>query len=351
MFSKHLIRLYTLLHGELMVRQHVVIQESPQVAADACVAVPKPLDQLSKSEIERKLCTSRVMTLVLRHLTLEFVNRRFEWLLPVVFSKSTDPLRPDPGASIEKRIEVEIYGTTVRPTLSMIVHKMVACSLAHPRLFILSPNVRIERAHRADTGRHAYEFTQLDFEVRDDTSKSIRRFMEEIICSLIRTVKKRMPEELTQTGRLRNLAIPKAPFHVYDRQELEKRYGNNWENWIMSVINAPVWVTNIPREFYDFQDFESGKWDNYDLILPNYGEVLSGSKREWKYDKIVKKLERDGVRKENYRTLLNLAKEGKLKPSAGAGIGVERLVSWIAGAKHIGETQLFPKIPGLVYDL
>jgi asparaginyl-tRNA synthetase len=40
-----------------------------------------------------------------------------------------------------------------------------------------------------------------------------------------------------------------------------------------------------------------------------------------------------------------------LKPSAGAGIGIERLVSWITGAKHIGETQLFPKIPGIVYDL
>jgi len=48
---------------------------------------------------------------------------------------------------------------------------------------------------------------------------------------------------------------------------------------------------------------------------------------------------------------LMLAKEGRLKPSAGAGIGIERLVSWIAGTKHIGETQPFPKIPGIVYDL
>jgi len=99
------------------------------------------------------------------------------------------------------------------------------------------------------------------------------------------------------------------------------------------------------------EDFEEGAWDNYDLMLPCYGEVLSGARREWEYSKIVKKMKRDGVKKQNYKLLLKLAKEGRLKPSAGAGIGVERLVSWMVGAKHIGEMQLFPKIPGIVYDL
>jgi len=35
----------------------------------------------------------------------------------------------------------------------------------------------------------------------------------------------------------------------------------------------------------------------------------------------------------------------------GARIGVERLVSRLVGAKHIGEVQPFPKIPGVVYEL
>jgi asparaginyl-tRNA synthetase len=113
----------------------------------------------------------------------------------------------------------------------------------------------------------------------------------------------------------------------------------------------PIWVTNVPREFYDFEDFKDGKWDNYDLLLPQYGEVLSGSRREWEYSKMMRKMGRDNISKENYELLLTLAKEGRLKPSAGAGIGIERLVSWIVVAKHIGETQPFPKIPGIVYDL
>ncbi|MDX1534271.1 MAG: asparagine synthetase, partial [Thermoplasmata archaeon] len=91
--------------------------------------------------MERKQAVGRVVTRALQSLTTRFIGRGFEWLLPVVMSPSTDPLWPDPGASIEKRVEVEIYERTVRATLSMIIHKMVACSLAYPKLFILSPNV------------------------------------------------------------------------------------------------------------------------------------------------------------------------------------------------------------------
>jgi asparaginyl-tRNA synthetase len=334
-----------------MSRKQMPRQRNLEVAVESLVELPKSLEQLSESEIERRRCISRVMTCTLKHLTSNFVSRWFEWLLPVIFSKSTDPLWPDPGASIEKRIEVEIYGNTVRPTLSMIVHKMVACSLAHPKLFILSPNVRIERRDRAVSGIHAYEFTQLDFEVRNATFEEIRSLVEVVLYGLISTVKRNMREELIYLGRHDSLRVPEIPFKVYDRLALEEKYGKEWGAKMVSEGDDPVWVVNIPREFYDFEDFASSTWDNYDLLLPGHGEVLSGARREWEHDKMVRKMERDGVMKENYRLLLALAREGRLKPSAGAGIGVERLVGWIAGAKHIGETQMFPKIPGVVNEL
>jgi len=334
-----------------MSRKQAAIQKSLAIGASRLIEIPRPLEQLSKSEMERKQCISKLMTFVLRYLTYKFVDDGFEWLLPVIFSKSTDPLWPDPGSSIEKRIEVEIYGKTLRTTLSMIVHKAVACSLAYPKLFTLSPNVRIERTERANTGMHAYEFTQLDFEVRNATSEEIRSFVEKVICGLISNLKGQMNEELAYLGRNNSLKTPEMPFRVYDRKELEDNYGESWEKQLILESLNPVWVINVPREFYDFEDFKEGKWDNYDLLLPQYGEVLSGSRRECEYSKIVRKMERDNVRKENYELLLKLAREGRLKPSAGAGIGVERLVSWIAGAKHIGEAQPFPKIPGIVYDL
>jgi asparaginyl-tRNA synthetase len=334
-----------------MTQKKTAVQKSLPLTEEATIGTPRPLEQLSESETLRKQYISGVMTRVLSYLARELVKEGFEWLLPVVFSKSTDPLWPDPGASIEKRIEVEIYGKTVRPTLSMIVHKMVACSLAYPKLFTLSPNVRIERRERAQSGIHSYEFTQLDFEVRNATSEEIRGCVEKLIRGVLRNLRRNTRDELVYLGRNDSLTVPESPFRVYDKQELEKRYEENWETQMTLQSRSPFWITNIPREFYDFEDFQSGEWDNYDLFLPNYGEVLSGARREWQYNKIAAKMDRDNVKKENYELLLTLAKDGRLKPSSGAGIGMERLVSWIVGAKHIGEVQPFPKVPGTVYDL
>ena len=315
------------------------------------IAIPKPLEQLTAKEIERKACIGKIMTYTLKSLTNTYVNKGFQWLLPVALSQSTDPLWPDPGASIEKRIEVDIYGKPVRTTASMIIHKLVGASTAYPKLFILSPNIRIEKAERAKTGRHIYEFTQLDFEAQDASSKDVFALVEEAIVTLVKDLKKEMKNELTTLCRCDTLKVPKTPFKIYDRVELEAKYGEDWEDGITSEITEPVWVTNIPREFYDFEDFKTGKWDNYDLFLPQFGEVLSGAKREYEYNKILTKIERDQVNKENYVLILKMAKEGRLKPTAGAGIGMERLVGWIAGVKHIAECQPFPRVPGKVNEL
>jgi asparaginyl-tRNA synthetase len=325
---------------------------SKKIATQQCITIdlPKPLDLLTDVELERKAIIGRVMTYTLKSLTSTFVAKGFQWILPVALSQSTDPLWPDPGASIEKRIEVDIYGKTVRTTASMIIHKLVAASLAYSKLFVLSPNVRIEKGERAQTGKHIYEFTQLDFEARDATSKEIFSLVEDALCALIVGLKKDMTSELTALCR-DGLKVPKKPFKIYERTELEAKYGSDWEAGLADAIDEPVWVTNIPREFYDFEDFKTGRWDNYDLFLPKYGEVLSGAKREWEYKKILGKIERDQIRKENYALILKLAKDGKLKPTAGGGVGMERLVAWLTGAKHIGETQPFPRVPGTVNEL
>lgn len=312
---------------------------------------PRPLHELSPADLERKGRVARVETQVLRYLTERFQGEGFEWLLPVMFSKSTDPLWPDPGASIEKRVEAEVYGETVRTTSSMIIHKLVACSTAYPRFFLLSPNMRVEKRERGGTGWHSYEFTQLDFEMRDAGFSEVRALVEGALAGLVDSLKRSRRDELAALGRYDELVVPKTPFAVKSRRELEAEHGKTWEAQLVKTSDAPVWVTDIPREFYDFEDPATGRWDNYDLFLPGYGEVLSGARREWSYERLLQKIEKDGVRKENYALLLGLAKDGRLKPSAGAGIGLERLVTWLTGSSHIGEVQPFPKVPGVVYDL
>ncbi|NJE77508.1 amino acid--tRNA ligase-related protein, partial [Thermococcus sp. ES12] len=58
-------------------------------------------------------------------------------------------------------------------------------------------------------------------------------------------------------------------------------------------------------------------------------------------------MKKAGISLEAFKPYLEVAKAGLLKPTAGAGIGMERLVRFIVGAKHIAEVQPFPRIPGI----
>ncbi|MCL2134270.1 MAG: asparagine synthetase A [Candidatus Bathyarchaeota archaeon] len=312
---------------------------------------PKSLDQLTIQEIEKKAIIGRILTYTLESLTSTYVKQDFQWLLPVVLSQSTDPLWPDPNSSIEKRIELDIYGKPVRTMTSMIVHKIIGASTVYPKLFTLAPNIRIEKAERGKTGKHIYEFTQLDFEAQGATSKDVFTLVETALCTLIKDLKQDLKQELQQINRFDALPTLNTPFKIFDSKDLENKYGTTWEDTITKEITQPIWITNIPREFYDFEDFATGKWDNYDLFMPQFGEVLSGSKREYEYNKIIHKMEQHEVRKENYSLLIQMAKENRIKPTAGAGIGIERIVGYITGVKHIAECQPYPRVPGIVHQL
>ncbi len=306
-----------------------------------------PQQMIQGVDSEKKKAIFRVQTKALSVMTDELVRQGFDWILPVILAKSTDPLWPDPGASIEKRIEIDIYDENVKTMQSMIVHKLVLSSLGPGKFFILSPNIRIETRKRANTGWHLYEFTQLETEISGGKMQDVFRLYEALITATIKAV-----QEDVSTLRKTELEIPKTPFEVHSRKELEQKYGNEWEQIASDKESNPFWVTDIPREFYDFQDDATGTWRNYDLFLQEgYGEVISGAEREWEYAKILKKIERDGVKKEDYAFLLSLAKDGKLKPSAGAGLGIERFIAYLCGVEHVAEVQPFPRVPGIVPPL
>ena len=306
-----------------------------------------PLQMIQSLDSDKKRTISRVQTKALSVMASELVRKGFQWVLPVTLAKSTDPLWPDPGASIEKRIEFDIYDEPVRTMQSMIIHKLVLASLGPEKFFIISPNIRIETRKRAKTGRHLYEFTQLETEISGGKTEDVFRVYEDLVVTAIKAV-----EDDVSRIRETELDVPQTPFKVYSRKELEEKYGKEWEQVAPEKMTEPFWLTDIPREFYDYQDEATGAWSNYDLFLPEgYGEVISGAEREYEYSKMMRKLERDGVKKDDYSFLLSLAKEGRLKPSAGAGLGVERFIAYLCGVEHVAEVQPFPRVPGIVPPL
>ena len=293
--------------------------------------------QLISRDIES---TIKVQTKVIDYLTDFFVKKGFKWLLPVILSSITDPLWPDPASSKMRAPEIDAYGTRLKLMHSMILHKQFAIAMGLEKIFVLSPNIRLEERDR-DDGRHAYEFTQIDFEIAYATMDDVMSLIEELIVGLFKEA--RTWKELGE----RDLPKVKVPFKRFTMAEIEEEFGDDEK--ASKAMEEPFWITDISREFYDREDPEKpGHFRNYDLILPEgYGEVSSGGEREWEYEVILRKLKESGLSLKAFRPYLEVAKAGKLEPSAGAGIGVERLVRYIVGAKHIAEVQPFPRIPGI----
>ena len=292
-----------------------------------------------------------VLTHLLRYMTSFFLRNRFKWLLPVILTPITDPLWPEPSGSDIFPLEVEVYGKKLKLMHSMILHKQVAIAMGLKRIFVISPNIRIEPSSKAVTGKHAFEFTQLDFEIEEARMKDVMSLVEELFVGLIKYLKKECADIFEEIGR--ELKVPSTPFKVYKYSVLKEIYGDSWEETLSKESDDPFWVISIPREFYDREDPEKeGVWYNYDLILPEgFGEVLSGGEREYDWERIRDKMLKSNLRPELFGGYIEMAKKGLLKPSAGAGIGVERLLRYLLGSPHIRDVQIFKRIPGEVPTL
>jgi asparaginyl-tRNA synthetase len=75
-------------------------------------------------------------------------ENNFIEIAPVIISPLTDPLfHPVVG------VEIDYYGYGYQLTRSMIFHKQIAL-LAAERIFVFSPNVRLEPIELRETGMH-----------------------------------------------------------------------------------------------------------------------------------------------------------------------------------------------------
>lgn len=266
----------------------------------------------------------------------------FVEILPVILAPVTDPLRTTPEWAT-----LSAYGAPWYLTRSMIFHKQAGVRI-HPRIFCFSPNVRLEPVERAKTGRHLFEFVQLDLEVREASREEVMDLGERLLFHVLDVVRGEWGGALRKIGR--ELPEYSWPFPRLTWQEARQEFGEDFELDLSRRSSGPVWLVDFPvdqREFYDREDpTRPGVLLDMDLIYPEgYGEALSGGEREYQPERIKARILRQGLPLEAFGPILALAQDG-LFPSAGFGIGVERLVRFLCGFSHVGETRLFPRIPG-----
>ncbi len=279
---------------------------------------------------------------VIRWTTDFFAQEGFVQLLPALLGRSTDPLGPDPNSSVLKTASVDYNDQRFFLMNSMILHKQVAVREIG-KIWILSPNVRLEHARRRSSGRHLFEFTQADFEIPGAKIADVRSLVERYFAWL----SQRLPTSPAYPGVGIAPFVFRPPFASYTTHELQARFGEDWEPAASAAHDQPFWALCHRREFYDREDpDEPGHFRNYDLIYPlGYGEGLSGAEREFDYGRIHARIVRDRMDLSALAAYLDEARQG-LVPSAGGGFGIERLVRFLAQAPHVGDVQLFRRVPG-----
>ena len=81
-----------------------------------------------------------------------------------------------------------------------------------------------------------------------------------------------------------------------------------------------------------------------DILVPQIGEIIGGSQREERYDKLVSRLNEMNLNAEDYWWYLDTRKYGSVIHS-GFGLGLERFLMLVTGVTNIRDVIPYPRTP------
>jgi asparaginyl-tRNA synthetase len=118
-------------------------------------------------------------------------------------------------------------------------------------------------------------------------------------------------------------------------------------------FKKPVILTNYPADikaFYMRQDEPKAGVPGQtvsamDILFPGIGEIVGGSQREERLDKLQTRMREMHISEEELYWYLDTRRFGAC-PHAGFGLGFERLVLFVTGMTNIRDVIAFPRYPG-----
>lgn len=233
-----------------------------------------------------------------------------------------------------------------------------AAAAALGKVYCFGPTFRAEKSK---TRRHLTEFWMVEPEVAFNDSDANMRLQEDFVSYIVgRTLERRrsdLDELERDTAPLERVQPPFPRISYTDAVARLNQLGSDltWgrdlggddETLLAREYDRPVFVYNYPREvkaFYMKENPEDPRTVlNNDCLAPEgYGEIIGGSQREDDYEKLLARIEEQGLDPQVYRWYLDLRKYGTFVHS-GFGLGIERTVAWICGIPHIREAIAFPR--------
>ncbi|MEQ7801197.1 asparagine--tRNA ligase [Pedobacter sp. ASV1-7] len=116
-------------------------------------------------------------------------------------------------------------------------------------------------------------------------------------------------------------------------------------------FKKPVILTDYPadiKSFYMRQNEPDELGRNtvaaMDILFPGIGEIVGGSQREERLEKLTERMEKMNIPQEELWWFLDTRRFGSA-PHAGFGLGFERLVLFVSGMTNIRDVIAFPRFP------
>lgn len=112
-------------------------------------------------------------------------------------------------------------------------------------------------------------------------------------------------------------------------------------------FRRPVIVTDYPKEikaFYMRSNDDGKTVAAMDILAPGIGEIVGGSQREERLDRLVRRMEEMNIPTDELYWYLDTRRFGTV-PHAGFGLGFERLVQFVTGMSNIRDVIPFPRTP------
>jgi asparaginyl-tRNA synthetase len=239
-----------------------------------------------------------------------------------------------------------------------------AAAMALGRVYCFGPTFRAEKSK---TRRHLTEFWMAEAEAAFFTLEDVMQLAENLVRTLVLRVLENQGAELAILERdSKPLEAVAGPFpRLSYAQALERLqeqgvevpwgedFGGDEETVLSQLFDRPVLLHRYPlscKAFYMEADPEDPRLALcVDMLAPEgYGEIIGGSQRVADLDILLTRLAEHNLPQEPLEWYLDLRRYGSV-PHSGFGLGLERLVGWICGLKHVRETIPFPRLLDRLY--
>lgn len=226
------------------------------------------------------------------------------------------------------------------------------------------------RAEKSNTARHAAEFWMVEPEISFADLNDDMDLAEDMMKYIIKYIMEHAKEELDffnkfiDKGLLERLTnVVNSDFErityteaidILEKSNEKFEYEVKWgidlqtehERYLTEkVFDKPVFVTDYPKDikaFYMRLNDDDKTVAAMDLLVPGVGEIIGGSQREERLDKLEDRIKEFGLEKEDYWWYLDLRKYGTTK-HAGFGLGFERIIMYLTGISNIRDVISFPR--------